>query len=123
MIESTLLAMMKAITGVSKVFFDGTPDGYIWPASGATIIIQQVGGEVSSYIGKENMPDHKHGRFQIEAWERSRVIAGPLGRLIENTLMLSALNVEAYGAQTAIAEPLYKLFGTRQQFGIWYPDP
>lgn len=114
--ESDLVTLLRTVT--AKVHADVTPDTPVFPC----IIYQQVGGQSYAYLEKK-LPDHKHGRLQITAWDVNREDADLKARAIEKALIESAFTVEAYGAFVALYEPAIKKYGTRQDFGIWYPDP
>ncbi len=106
------------LTVVPRVYPDVTPDTVTFPL----ITYQQVGGEARAFLEKR-LPSHKHARVQVNVWSTSRIEANALARQIEKTLIESSFTVEAYGAFVALYEPAIKKYGTRQDFGIWYPDP
>lgn len=68
------------------------------------------------------MPSHKHARVQINVWAKSRAQASTIARQVENAICESTIIAEPYGALTASFEELVGLYGTRQDFGIWFPD-
>jgi hypothetical protein len=83
------------------------------------IVWQQAGGGAfnfmdASAVGKRN------ARIQVACWETTRVAAAALARQAEDALVASALNPEVLGAMTAVYEQDTKLYGTRQDFSIFY---
>jgi uncharacterized protein DUF3168 len=114
--EADLRALIMPIT--TRCYPDVTPDAPVFPLS----TYQQVGGEAYAYLEKK-LPNHKHARMQITVWSADRIDANRMARLIEKALIESAFTVEAYGAFVALYEPEIKKYGTRQDYGIWYPDP
>ncbi len=97
---------------------DVLPDDPDFPV----ICFQQIGGE-ALWFSERATPSHKHSRMQIYVWAKTRLEASTVARAVEGTLCASALIVRPYGAFTAAFNELPKLYGTRQDFGIWYPDP
>lgn len=97
---------------------DTPPDVPVFPY----ITYQQVGG-TPLWFKEKAKPSHKHARLQINVWSRTRVEANRLARQIEDRFMTGAVNSEPYGGAVALYEEKLKLFGTRQDFGVWYPDP
>lgn len=96
---------------------DVFPDDPDFPA----ICFQQIGGE-ALWLSERAMPSHKHARMQLSTWAKTRLEANTLARAAEARLCNSSLIVRPYGAFTAAFNELPKLYGTRQDFGIWYID-
>lgn len=118
-IEKTLTDLIGPLCS-NQIYWDTLPEGY--KVTGPVVIAQQVGGE-SEWFVENAMPSHMHARIQIVVWSTRRTTSNALARLIEKTLCEAALVGQPYGAFVAIYEEAMKLFGTRQQFGFWYPDP
>jgi hypothetical protein len=117
--EADFIALLNPLVG-GKVFFDSTPDGFLPNVD--RIIVQQVGGKEAWYVD-QSLPSHKHARMQVFVWTTDRLTASPLARLVAKTIAESAFVAEPYGAPASEHQPVLKLFGSRQDFGIWYPDP
>lgn len=100
-----------------RVYPRVTPDVPNFPL----IIYQQVGGEAYAYVEKK-LPDHKHARMQLTFWAKDSEEAGDLARATEKLLIESEWPAEAYGAVTDLYEQKLKIYGERQDYGIWYPD-
>jgi hypothetical protein len=114
--ESDFVTLLKTVTPV--IYASITPDV---PAA-IFGVYQQVGGEAYSYAEKK-LPDHKHSRMQVSFWGVNPIAVHALARAGEKVIIESAYPAQAYGAFTALYEPLIKKYGTRQDFGIWYLDP
>lgn len=114
--EGDLRALL--LTVVPRVHPDVTPDAPTFPLA----VYQQVGGESYAYMEKR-LPSNKHARVQVTLWGVERVAIDAMARAVEKVLIESPFTVEAYGAFTALYEESLKKYGTRQDFGIWYPDP
>lgn len=116
-IEAWLTQNLGALVE-NRIYSDTTPEGTI--IAKPTVIIQQVGGEAFWWV-EGTQPEHEHSRMQIEVWSKSRVSSNAIARQIEKVLSESGLAAQPYGTFTAIYDESLLLYGTRQQFGIWYP--
>lgn len=116
-IEEDLVALLAPIVE-GRIYPDESPDNPVFPL----IIYQQIGGKAGWYL-ENKVPSHKHARIQIDVFSRRRTEANRLARSIEGLICESAFIAEPYGAFTALREEPLKLYGTRQDFGIWYADP
>lgn len=115
-IEETLYALIGPALG-GRFYPDVTPDTPQFPLG----TYQQVGGTAGWYTDN-TMPDHKQGRFQINVWAKSRLEAARIARQIEGLICASGLVAQPYGAPTALYQDALKIYGTRQDFGIWFKD-
>lgn len=116
----TIEELLRQIIGPAvgnRVSPDITPDNPVFPLA----TYQQLGGRAGWYSDK-TMPDHKHGRFQINVWSKTRLEASTIARTIEGLICASELVAEPYGAPTSLYVEALKLYGTRQDFGIWFKD-
>lgn len=118
-IEATLTALLNPICG-NRVYWDTLDEGYVIAAP--VLICQQVGGEAFWYVD-DTMPSHKNARIQITVWGQRRKEVNTLARLVEKTICEAHLTAKPVGAFVSDYEEPLKLFGTRQQFDIWYLDP
>lgn len=101
-----------------RVHPDTAPDVPIFPY----ITYQQVGGTALWFMDRAK-PSHKHARMQFNVWARTRAEANQIAREIEDRLMTGSFEAAPYGGIVALYEEKLKLYGTRQDFGVWYPDP
>lgn len=114
-VETDLFTALGALAS-NRVYPDVAPSGATYPL----ITYQQVGGAALSFletaaVGKRN------ARFQVNCWATTRVAAAALARSVEDTLVASTtLRATPIGAMSAEHEPDTGLFGTRQDFSIWY---
>jgi hypothetical protein len=116
MLEEALYGLLNPLAagGASP---DVTPDTPVFPC----ITYQQVGGETYQYVEKA-LPDHRHARVQINVHAESRLQASTIAREIERALIESPLVAQAYGAFVSTYEDTLKIYGTRQDFGIWVKE-
>jgi hypothetical protein len=116
-LEAELFALLGPLAA-GRCYPDVLPDSPEFPC----ISYQQVGGR-SLWFRERQMPRHKHARIQINVHAARRLDANALARAVEGALCTSTLNVEPLGAFVNTYEDLLRLYSTRQDFGIWYPDP
>jgi hypothetical protein len=125
--EADVIALFATLPGVdNRVWWDTMPDGTPIPATGAMIILQQVGGKDAWYLERGPgvpMPSHKNARVMVTMETHDQLLRNSLKRLIEKAVYQSAFVTQIYGAPRDIYTEQLKLFGSQQQFGIWYPDP
>lgn len=115
--EGDLSKLIAPFVG-NRVYQDTAPEnGVTYPLA----TYQQVGGRALWYSDKK-MPDKKHARIQVNVWAKSRIEANQIARQIENALCTSSMIAEAYGAFTGDFNDALHIYGTRQDFGIWYQD-
>lgn len=83
------------------------------------IVWQQVGGQAFSFleaapVGKRN------ARIQVACWAETRQAANDLARLAEDTLAASSMSATPLGAFAADYDEDAHLYGTRQDFSVFY---
>jgi hypothetical protein len=80
---------------------------------------QQVGGDPANFLA--GIPSKRNGRFQINAWARTRAESATLIRSAEDLMRTtSTLNATTLGGAIAVFEPDTKLFGSSQDFSVWF---
>ncbi len=121
-IESALVVLLSGIDSikagtVSRVYPDVTPDTPVFPL----IVYQGVGGQAHDYLERK-LPDCEHYRIQVVSWAKDRDLASDLAlqvrqRIIEQgTAFVSA---QTLGQAVSLYESALKIYGSRQDFGIW----
>jgi hypothetical protein len=113
-LESDVFDTLKGLVS-NRCYPDVAPAGAAQPY----IVWQQAGGEAfnfmeSAAVGKRN------ARIQVACWAATRLAASALARSVEDTLVASSLNPFVLGAMTAVHEPETGLYGTRQDFSLFY---
>ncbi len=98
-----------------RVMPDVVEEGIDFPC----ITYQQVGGQAGWHLESE-VPGRLHARVQINVWAKTRLEAANLAREAERLIAAGFDVAQPYGAFISTHEDLLKLFGTRQDFGIWY---
>ena len=84
------------------------------------VIYQQVGGEAVSFY-ELAMPSKRNGVFQVRVWDKTLVGAVAVARAIEVALVTSnTLRATPIGALVTDYGDEVDLYGTIQQFSIWF---
>uniref|UniRef100_UPI00333F5D88 tail completion protein gp17 n=1 Tax=Castellaniella defragrans TaxID=75697 RepID=UPI00333F5D88 len=115
-VEAELFSLLKSLVD-GRCYPDTTPDAPQFPC----IVYQGVGGRAYDYLERK-LPDSEHYRIQVNCWARSRADANALAlqvrqRIIGDGVAFAA--AETMGQAASLYEENLKLYGTRQDFGIW----
>lgn len=114
-IEAALYSALGSLVG-NRVYPDVAPTGVAKPF----VTYQQVGGRAVAYL-ESAVVGYRNARIQINVWHTSRLAASNLARSVEDTLMASTtVRATPAGAFVSTHEPETNLFGTRQDFTVWY---
>lgn len=116
-VEATIYGAIQGLVPFGNVFRDAAPDTLV---ARPYVTFVQVGGDAVNFLHSPTKPSKKNGRFQINVWSDTREEAASLSRQIEDAMR--TINAYIYGAPVATDEPTLNLFGTRQDFSIWYDD-
>lgn len=115
-VEADLFNVLSPLVPSMRVYPDVAPQNVAKPY----ITFQQIGGSAintleTAAVGKRN------ARFQVNCWDVSRLNVATLARQVEDAIA-SSTTVRGFvlGAMTAIFEQDLLLYGTRQDFSIWY---
>lgn len=121
-LESEMQALLEPLA-VGRTFPDVLPDGFnVLDGNGPVIIWQQAGGDAGWYVEKA-MPDHKNARIMVHVWGQVRDEVSALIRQVEGCFCTSTMPSQPFGAADSLYDDVGKLYGSRQFFGVWYPDP
>lgn len=114
-IEQALVeALSPLVEGrVSPLVVDDFEQTYPW------ITFQQIGGRAGWYLERA-VPSRLNARVQLNTWAKSMTEAADLARRIEQRICVAFDAAEPLGAFTATYEERVNLYGTRQDFSIWY---
>ena len=114
-IEASIFSTLGGFVG-GRLFPDVAPFDTPRPY----MTYQQIGGQVISPFGKE-IPGKKNGVFQINIWAETRTQASALARQVSDALLQAAtFDVTAESEPIWSHEPDLNLYGTLQDFSIWY---
>lgn len=121
MFEADFMAVLMPLVG-NRVWWNTLSDGMAVSPNAPVIVLQSLPGKATQYVEKDAVPSHKNMRIQVSILG-DELLTGPLSRLVQDTLVQSAFNVEVYGGAGGSYDQDANLVGTEQQFGVWFPDP
>lgn len=113
-VEETFFATLGPLAG-NRCYPDTAPNGAARPYM--TYI--QIGGRAENFLESEPV-GKRNGRFQINCWADTRAAAIALARSVEDTLVSSSLQAFVLGAPSAEYDDVVRLYGTRQDFSVWF---
>lgn len=118
------MSLESTLKDVLGQLVDGraTPDVVAENSKFPCITYQQVGGKAGWYA-EQQLPSHLHARVQVNVWAKTRAEANELARQAEAAICTSASlkASESIGALVAEYQEQLALYGTRQDFGVWFP--
>jgi hypothetical protein len=120
-VEADLFLALKSLVtadanGIFSIFPDVAPAGTAVPY----LTFQQVGGQVVSFM-ESAVVGKRNGRFQLNCWASTRAAAAALSRQVEDALVTNTtLRAIPIGAPIATYEEDTLLYGTSQDFSIWF---
>ncbi len=116
-LEASLCSALNSLVS-DRVYPDdtaGAPVPLVYPL----ILYQMVGGKAYEYTD-QSMPDHDHARVQVVVWAKTRLEASTLARQARSAILTAIKPAETYGAAVSLRDQELNLYGSRQDFGIWY---
>ena len=113
-VESDIYTALSSLAS-GRLYPDVGPEDAVLPY----LTYQQVGGDPANFL--RGNPSKRNGRFQINAWARTRVESASLIRAAEDAIRSAVtLNATTIGGAIAVFEPDTKLYGAIQDFSIWF---
>ena len=113
-LEATIYSLLGPLVG-GRCYPDVSPDGAARPL----IIYQQVGGKAVDYV-EAKVADKDNARVQVHVWSNSRLEASSFARAARVALVEGVANATTLGAAVALYDEPLKLYGSRQDFSVWY---
>lgn len=113
-LESDLFAVLGPLVG-NRAY----PDFSIRPTT-PYITYDQAGGRAINFL-EAGVIGRRNARIQINCWASTRLAANQLARDVEDALMASDLKAYVLGAFSVTSNSDLNLYGTRQDFSVWYP--
>lgn len=114
-VEFDIFDALKGLVG-NRVYPDVGPADVLKPYA----TYQQVGGIPLNFV-ENAVPSKSHGRFQVNVWSTSRAECASLSRQAAAAL-ITGLLAEKMSEPIAMYEEDTKLYGSMQDFGIWYDN-
>ena len=114
-VESIVFAALKGLVAPNCCWADQAPENAATPY----IVYQAVGGQDEGTL--DGVPALQNTRMQVAAWGSSRLTAvSPLMVAIREALCNSGIRATPIGAPVSDYETDTKLYGSRQDFSIWW---
>lgn len=118
-IDAALFALLGSLVS-KRCYPDITPPGADFPL----IVYQTVGGESMEFL-ERRLPDCEHYRIQVHCWAKTRLQASSLALQVRQQIIehgTAFASAKTLGQRAALYEESLKLYGTRQDFGIWIKE-
>jgi hypothetical protein len=116
--EAIVSAALKALVsngdGTFRCYPDVAPAGALRPY----ITYQAVGGQSPNYLS--NTVDLQNARMQVNVWADTRGVATNLMQSAIAALTGAPIRATNIGAPVSTYEPDTKLYGSREDFSIWF---
>jgi hypothetical protein len=113
--ESVTFGVIKALAS-GRVYPDVAPAGVVKPY----IVYQGVGGvDETTFDGPDTL---QNSRMQIAVWANSRAEVSPIMKQVRDALTAEPVRATPIGAAVPDYESDTKLYGSRQDFSIWYQE-
>ncbi|MDR8398277.1 DUF3168 domain-containing protein [Paraburkholderia sp. USG1] len=113
--ESVTFAAIKTLAG-GHVYPDVAPAG----ASTPYIVYQSVGGvDETTFDGTDTL---QNSRMQVAVWSATRAEAASIIKQVRAALTAEPVAGVPIGAPVSVYEDATKLYGSRQDFSIWYQE-
>lgn len=109
--------VVAALTGLvaGRVYPDFAPEDAVRPF----IVYQVVGGVPINFLDSATIPSKEKSRLQISVWDDGRLTVTALGKLVENTMRASTMQVEVATGRVATFDETTSYRGTRQDFYVF----
>ncbi|AQW29042.1 DUF3168 domain-containing protein [Ralstonia syzygii subsp. celebesensis] len=101
--------------GTYRCYPDVGPEGVGRPY----ITYQAAGGQSANYLNN-TVAAQENARMQLNVWADDRTTAIALMRSVIGALAPPPINATNIGAPVSSWEPDTKLYGSRQDFSIWF---
>lgn len=114
-VESIVDAALVALAG-GRVYPDVAPAGAPTPY----IVYQSVGGvDETTFDGTDTL---QNSRMQVAVWSATRAEAASIIKQVRAALTAEPVAGVPIGAPVSVYEDGTKLYGSRQDFSIWYQE-
>ncbi|MEM5325175.1 DUF3168 domain-containing protein [Paraburkholderia sp. JHI2823] len=111
--EAIVFGAIKALVG-GRCFPDVAPAGTLRPYA----TYQAVGGQSPNYLS--NTIALQNARMQVNVWADTRASATSVMQSVIASLTGGPVNATTIGAPVSTYEADTKLFGSREDFSIWF---
>ncbi|USY23949.1 DUF3168 domain-containing protein [Alcaligenes sp. 1735tsa3] len=118
-IDAALFALLESLVS-KRCYPDITPPGADFPL----IVYQTVGGESQEFL-ERRLPDCENYRVQVHCWAKTRLQVSALALQVREQIIehgTAFATAKTLGQRVALYDEKLKLYGTRQDFGIWIKE-
>ncbi|WP_438391081.1 DUF3168 domain-containing protein [Caballeronia sp. DA-9] len=113
--ESITYTALKTLAG-GRIYPDVAPASPLKPY----VVYQSVGGvDETTFDGPDTL---QNSRMQVFVWSISRSEAATIIQQVRGALTAAPVNGVPIGAPVSIYEDVTKLYGSQQDFSIWYQE-
>lgn len=112
LVEGLVAALLRPLVA-GRVYNDVAPAGVELPY----IVIERAGGRWQGYL-EGTPPETRHARMQVDVVGRTRAEASALAQGVEDAFV--AANHEPLGGPVSQHDPVTGLYGTTQDFSVWW---
>jgi hypothetical protein len=113
--ESVTFGAIKTLAG-GRVYPDVAPTGAALPR----IVYQSVGGtDETTFDGADTL---QNSRMQVSVWSTSRSEAATIIQQVRAALTAEPVRGVPIGAPVSVFEDETKLFGSQQDYSIWFKE-
>jgi hypothetical protein len=113
--ESVTYAAIKVLAN-GRVYPDVAPAGVAKPY----LTYQSVGGvDETTFDGADTL---QNSRMQVSVWSTSRIEAATIIQQVRAALTAAPVSGTPIGAPVSVYEDDTKLYGSQQDFSIWYQE-
>lgn len=116
-LETTLFTALRGLVN-DRVYRDVAPETNT-STDRPYVTFQQIGGKVVNFMSSETLPNRKNARVQVNVWGNDRDGVAALARLVEDGLRPLG---SVLSGPVAVTETDRRLYGSRQDFSVWYVD-
>jgi hypothetical protein len=113
--ESITSTALKTLAG-GRVYPDVAPASAVKPY----VVYQSVGGvDETTFDGADTL---QNSRVQVSAWSTTRSEASTIIKQVRAALTVEPVRGTPIGAPVSVYEDDTKLYGSQQDFSIWYQE-
>ncbi|VVE87561.1 DUF3168 domain-containing protein [Pandoraea bronchicola] len=113
--EAVVFAAIKALAS-GRVYPDVAPANVAKPY----IVYQAVGGADETTL--DGVDTLQNSRMQVSVWSESRAVTSALIQQVRAALAGEPVRSMPIGAPVSVYEDDTKLYGSQQDFSIWYQE-
>lgn len=116
MVEVAVFTLLSPLVD-DRCYPESTPDAPVFPL----IVYQVVGGQAYDYLERK-IPNAQHYRVQVFCWGRDQLAVAEVMRQARKQIIEEGhqfLSAETLGQRVGLYDSDAKLYGYRQDFGLW----